>query len=92
MTSDVIGIIAAVTLSVLILGTMILPFLAGLYHITYEINQTIVTGAIAALSGIISAVAVKKLQNNPNCPSSDAIDTPSDAIQDRKPEQDADKQ
>lgn len=71
MTADIIGIIAAVTLSFLILGTMILPYLAALNHVTYEVNSTVVTGAIAALSGIISAVAVKKINgpnptNNPN--------------------------
>jgi len=65
MTAEIIGIIAAVTLSFLILGTMILPYLAALNHVTYEVNSTVVAGGIAALSGIISAVAVKKI-NNPS--------------------------
>jgi hypothetical protein len=69
MTADIIGIIAALTLAVLVLGVVILPYLAAIHHVEYGVNQTIVTGAIAALSGIISAVAVKKIKNNENsCP------------------------
>jgi hypothetical protein len=64
MTADIIGIIAALTLAALVLGIIILPYLAALHHVTYEVNQAIVTGAIAALSGIISAVAVKKIKDN----------------------------
>lgn len=67
MAANIIGIIAAVTLSFLILGTMILPYMAALNHVVYEVNGTVVTGAIAALSGIISAVAVRKI-NNPTSP------------------------
>ena len=63
MTANIIAIIAAVTLSALILGTLILPYLAGLHHFTYTVNEQVVTGAIAALSGIISAIAIKKLKD-----------------------------
>lgn len=61
--SDKVALIAAFTLSALILGAIVLPFLAALCHVQYEVNQTIVTGAIAALSGIISAVTVKKIND-----------------------------
>jgi hypothetical protein len=68
MTAEIIGIIAAATLAFLILGSMILPFAAALNHVTYEVNTTLITGSIAALSGIISAVAMKKLQNPSSTP------------------------
>jgi len=67
VTANIIGIIAIVTLSIVVIGSLILPYLAAIHHITYDINATIVTGAIAALSGIISAVAVKKIQNTNTC-------------------------
>jgi high-affinity Fe2+/Pb2+ permease len=68
MAANIIGIIAALTLTALVLGILIFPYLAALHHVVYEVNATIITGAIAALSGIISAVAVKKIQNNCNNP------------------------
>jgi hypothetical protein len=66
MTADIIAIIAALTLSAFILGILILPYLAASKHIVYSLDPTVITGVIAALSGIISAVAVKKLNNT--CP------------------------
>lgn len=63
INGNLIALIAALTLSALVLGILILPLVAALCHVPYEINPTIVTGAIAALSGIISAVAVKQIQN-----------------------------
>jgi uncharacterized membrane protein len=65
--ADKIALIAALTLSALILGTLVLPLIAALAHVPYEINSTVVTGSIAALSGIISAVTVKKI-NDTNKP------------------------
>lgn len=62
--ADKIAMIAAFTLSALILGAIVLPFLAAICHVQYEVNQTIVTGAIAALSGIISAVSMKKINDS----------------------------
>lgn len=64
MTSDIVALIAAGTLSVLILSTVLLPFIAALYHVPYVINDQVVTGAIAALTGIISAVAMKKINDS----------------------------
>ena len=66
-TENIIGILAAVTLSAFILGALILPYLAALHHIVYAVDGQLITVAIAALSGVISAVAVKKLSNNDKC-------------------------
>lgn len=68
MTGDIIALIAAVTLMLLVLAVVILPYFAAINHVTYEVNQTIVAGCVAALSGIISAVAVKKINT---CPTDD---------------------
>jgi hypothetical protein len=63
MTTDIIAIIAILTLAIVVLGIVFLPYLAAINHVTYDVNQSLITGAIAALSGIISACAVKKLKS-----------------------------
>lgn len=84
MTADIIGLIAMVTLALVVIGVVLLPYLAAMNHVPYELNQTIITGAIAALSGIISAAALKKIQapTAPNTCSPDAkplkIEPPAD--------------
>lgn len=60
------------TLAIFVLGVLFLPYLAAVHHVVYDMNQTIVTGVIAALSGIISACAIKKIQKT-SCDPSDAI-------------------
>ena len=64
--ANLIGLIAVVTLSLFVLGAMVLPFFAAMHHITYIVNEQLITGAIGALSGIISCVALKKINENSN--------------------------
>jgi hypothetical protein len=61
MVANFIAIIAILTLAVLILSVTLLPYFAAMNQVTYIVNDTLLTGCIASLTGIISAMAVKKI-------------------------------
>lgn len=83
MIMDIIAIIAILTLSILILSVTLLPYFAAMNHVTYIVNDQLLTGCIAALSGILSAVAVKKNQCPPNPPAIPPVVTPPVAPSDK---------
>ena len=64
MIENFIAIVAILTLSVLILSVTILPYVAAMHQVTYIVNDPLLTGCIASLTGIISAMAAKRIKNN----------------------------
>jgi hypothetical protein len=59
---DIVAIVAIFTLSILILSVTLLPFVAAMMHVTYIVNDQLLTGCIAAMSGLLSAIVMKKMQ------------------------------
>jgi hypothetical protein len=67
---DLVAIVAIFTLSILILSVTLLPFIAAMMHVTYIVNDQLLTGCIAAMSGIVSAIVMKKMQVGSDNPKS----------------------
>jgi hypothetical protein len=67
---DLVAIVAIFTLSILILSVTLLPFIAAMMHVTYIVNDQLLTGCIAAMSGIVSAIVMKKMQAGSDNPKS----------------------
>lgn len=65
---NVVAIVAIFTLSVLILSVTLLPFCAAMMHVSYIVNDQLLTGCIAAMSGLLSAILVKKMKDPPDPP------------------------
>jgi hypothetical protein len=61
---DTVAIVAIFTLSILILSVTLLPFVAAMMHVTYVVNDQLLTGCIAAMSGIVSAIVMKKMSGD----------------------------
>lgn len=76
MIVDVVLMIAISTLAILILSVTLLPYFAAMNHVTYIVNDQLLTGCMAALSGIISAIVVKKLQTPNSCSPNKEVNPP----------------
>lgn len=62
---DLVAVVAIFTLSILILSVTLLPFTAAMMHVTYVVNDQLLTGCIAAMSGLLSAIIMKKMKDDP---------------------------
>ena len=67
---DLVAIVAIFTLSILILSVTLLPFIAAMMHVTYIVNDQLLTGCIGAMTGIVTAIVMKKMQAGSDSPKS----------------------
>jgi hypothetical protein len=54
---------AIVALSLGVLAVLLLPFVAGYMHITYQLDPAIVTTVVGALVGIVTVVIANSKKN-----------------------------